>query len=145
MDYNPPPMDGLDLTRAIFILIGNSGAPKIFYFMIQQFLDGRDRNSIRMKEMQNFISDTIYSEEGAFQGTEIVTRHVIDASIPFLPLERIHVASCIKRAVKEMGWKVTKSLIEQVMKDIRFFPKDLNRFAEHGCRIVGDIMTELDY
>ena len=93
MDY-PPPMDGLDLTRAIYILLGNSGEERINEFMIQQFLDRRDRNSIRMKEMQNFISDTIYSEKGAFQDAKVISRHVIDASIPFLPLE--------KKSCKEM-------------------------------------------
>lgn len=141
MNY-PPPMDGLDLTKAIYLLLGNSGATKINDFTIQQFRDGRDRNSIRMNEMHNFISDKIYSEKGAFQDAEIVSRQVIDASIPFLPLERIHVKSCIERAIKERGKVATESLVEKVMEEIRFVPEDLDRFAEFGCKRIDQMITE---
>ncbi|KAI6658545.1 Torsin-1A-like [Oopsacas minuta] len=138
----PPPMDGIDYTRAIYILLSNAGATKINDFTVDQFRDGRDRSSIRMNEMHNIISDAIHREDGAFKDTELVSRQVIDASIPFLPLEKAHVRKCIERAIIDRGSIPIDSLVEKVLKDIRFVPEDLERFSESGCKRLDEIITD---
>ena len=137
----PAPMDGIDYTRAIYLLMGNAGGTKINDFTMEQFRNGRERTSIRMNEMHNIISDTIHNEEGAFKDTEFVTRQVIDASIPFLPLEKSHVRKCIKRAIEDRGEIPLDSLVDKVLEDLRFVPEDLKRFAASGCKRLDEIIT----
>ena len=138
----PPPMDGIDYTRAMYILMSNAGAATINDYTVEQFRKGRDRNSIRMNEMHNIISDRIHVEEGAFKDTEFITRQVIDASIPFLPLEKSHVKSCIERAIEDRGGIPTEDLVARVLKDIRFVPENLERFSESGCKRLDEIITD---
>ena len=138
----PPPMDGIDYTRAIYILMSNAGAAKINEYTLEQFQNKRYRNDIRMNEMHNIISDNIYKEKGAFEGSEFVTRQIIDASIPFLPLEKSHVKKCIERAIQERGGIPNEQLVARVLKDIRFVPEGVEKFAESGCKRLDEIITD---
>ena len=138
----PPPMDGIDYTKAIYILLSNAGSSKINDYTVEQFRNGRDREAIRMNEMHYIISDRIYVEDGAFKNTEFVTRQVIDASIPFLPLEKSHVKKCIETAIEERGRIPTEQLVAKVLKDIRFVPEDIERFAESGCKRLEEIISD---
>ena len=87
----PLPFHGIDFTRAIYIFLSNSGATKINQYLTEQFSKWRARSTLRESEMHHILSDKIYREEGAFQNTEFVSRHVIDSYIPFLPLQKVHI------------------------------------------------------
>ncbi|KAI6646319.1 Torsin-1B [Oopsacas minuta] len=138
----PQPLAGIDFTKAIYIFLSNSGATKINDYAAEQFMGGRRRESISLGEMHQIISDKIYSEDGAFKNTDFVKRQVIDASIPFLPLEKGHIKDCIKRAILGRGEFPYESIIKKVLKDVRFVPEGIERFAEVGCKRIDQIITD---
>ena len=138
----PPPLDDIIFTKAIYLLLSNAGAPKINDYVTEQFVNDRERISLTSNEMHQIISDDIYREKGAFQETDFVRRQVIDAAIPFLPLERCHVEMCVKRAIRERGRKPTQSVVNEVLRDVRFVPEGLEKFSAAGCKRVDAIISD---
>ena len=138
----PLPIRGIDFNRAIYILLSNSGATKINNYVIEQYSKGRVRSTIGEDEMHNVLSDEIYAEEGAFKNTEFVSRHVIDTCIPFLPLAKVHVERCIENAMIKRGVTPRPSSVNEVLKNIQFFPKKLEWFSESGCKRIDQLISD---
>ena len=139
---HPPPLLDITFTNSIYILISNSGATKINDYMTEQLVSGRDRVSITPTEMHQIISEDIYREDGAFKDTDFVRRQVIDAAIPFLPLERSHVEMCVERAITERGKTPTQYVVNKVLRDVRFVPEGLDKFSEFGCKRIDTIISD---
>ena len=137
----PLPLDGIEFRKAIYIFLSNSGATRINEYLNDQFLIGRDRSSIGQMEMHKIINERIFQEDCAFNNTEFVTRDVIDAAIPFLPLEKIHVQECIEKAILERKKIPTPSMVSSVLKDIEFMPGSLELFSKSGCKRIDQIIT----
>ena len=138
----PPPLVDIIFTKAIYILLSNSGATKINDYTAEQLVDGRDRMSIGPEEMHRIISDDIYREDGAFKDTDFVRRQVIDAAIPFLPLEMDHVVMCVEKAIVERGKHPTQSVVKKVLEDVRFVPEGLEMFSDSGCKRIDTIISD---
>lgn len=75
---------------------------------------------------------------GAFELSELVTRHVITAVIPFLPLQEIHVRSCIKYASQRLSIETTEEMISFVLSELDWAPEGTRLFSTSGCKLVYD-------
>ena len=139
--YDPSSKDGVEYRKAIYILICNSAATRINEYLTEKFIFGRDRRSIKREEMQKVISDNIFIEEGAFKNSEFVSRGVIDAYIPFLPLEKNHVKKCIERAIQARGYKTKLSMVLRVLNEIVWISNGIEMFAFSGCKRIEQIIT----
>ena len=140
---NPLPLDGIEFRKAIYIFISNSGSTKINDYLTNQLLNGRERDSIGQKEMHTIINEKIYGEKGAFKNTDFVSRKVIDAAIPFLPLEKTHVGMCIEKAFLERGQILIPSMVTKVLEDIVFVPEGVELFSQNGCKRINQIINDL--
>ena len=136
-----PSREGVEFRKAIYILICNTAAPRITDYLTEKFILGRDRRSITREEMQRVISDKIFIEAGAFKNSEFVSREVVDAYIPFLPLEKNHVKKCILRAIEQRDYEPDLSMVLGILDDIVWISNGVEMFAESGCKRIEQIIS----
>lgn len=80
---------------------------------------------------------------GGFWHSELVTKNLITAYVPFLPLERSHVKQCIQedlagRSVRE----VPEDKVQLVVDELTFGPEGIHAFSTSGCKRVPE---KIDY
>jgi len=54
--------------------------------------------------------------------------------IPYLPLTREHIRSCIKSELRSSGATMTGQEINNILDHVQFFSKELPIFAKTGCK-----------
>lgn len=59
--------------------------------------------------------------EGGLKASELISRHMIDHFIPFLPLERRHVIMCIRSYLEGAKYDVSNERIEQLADSLQVF------------------------
>lgn len=52
--------------------------------------------------------------EGGLKASELISRHMIDHFVPFLPLERRHVIMCVRSYLEGAKYDVSNDRIEQL-------------------------------
>ena len=58
--------------------------------------------------------------------------------MPFLPMERKHVISCIKDDIRKKKLHMSSSDIQKVADELRYDPPDTKVFSKTGCKRVPD-------
>lgn len=114
LDYNSY-IDGLDITKAIFIFMSNSPGTNISDTLGNLLKDGMLRKDTKLGHFENVIETAVYSMEGGLMKSSLVQGHVIDHFIPFLPLEKFHVLQCVKQEFKHWDYKPEKETIQYVL------------------------------
>jgi len=123
----------------LVVLTTSTGAHSINRYMLElartdvNLLDKLDGDSIReymdkegdILPLKTFLSD--YS-------IPVVT-------IPFLPLRREHVRSCVHAELKRVGASMSAVEVNQLLDEIQFFSKDLPIFAKTGCKKIAAKVT----
>ena len=100
----------LSYNRAIFLFLSKSGADSINDYVIDKMKEGRKRESITLEEMHNLLHSYIKTEK-PFNDTEFVAQNLVDAYIPFLPLEKQHVRECVYAIMRQKHIKFKISWI----------------------------------
>lgn len=75
---------------------------------------------------------------GGLKLSDLIKKHVITAVIPFLPLQEVHVRSCIKYAAKRLGVEATEEMIVFVLSELDWEPEGTHLFSTSGCKLVYD-------
>jgi hypothetical protein len=94
----------------------NSGGNDIAQRALEYYESGRPREEITLKEMEEIVKSSAYNEgEGGLKTSELISRHMIDYFVPFLPLERKHVILCIRNYLESAHYEgVSKERIEEL-------------------------------
>ncbi|XP_023235254.1 torsin-1A-like [Centruroides sculpturatus] len=127
-------VDGVNYNRAIYIFLSNMGSKAINNLMYKFWKDGKDRNDITMKDMEPLIIKGVFNEEGGFYKSEIIERHLIDAHVPFLPLEKNHVKMCIRDDLVSKGLEVDPEFVDRVADELDYYPEEAKIFSVSGCK-----------
>jgi len=127
LDYYPN-INGVDYRNAIFIFLSNSGASKIYGITLDHWKRGEKRESLTLEDYEEALSSAAYNNNGGLWRTEIIEKALIDASLPFLPLEKEHVKLCIKAEIKKQNNREKLEEDEPPPKD--FTDQDLLKLAE---------------
>ncbi|KAL1138689.1 hypothetical protein AAG570_008751, partial [Ranatra chinensis] len=99
LDYNSH-IDHLDFRRSIFIFLSNLGSPQIIKRCSELSKAGLRRDEYKIKDFEMSVMNASYNEEGGLQRSSLISHHLIDYVVPFLPLEKIHVEQCISTTAK---------------------------------------------
>ena len=80
------------------------------------------------------------SVAGGLWRSELISKGVISAYVPFLPLELEHVKECIRTDIRMKGIPITatEKLVTIIAKEIPLTPTDHPIFSETGCRNIPD-------
>lgn len=80
---------------------------------------------------------------GGLWHATLISHHLVDFFVPFLPLERQHVRKCIEERfdlvmeTDQSEYSLTRNeIIDQVLDQIEFFPPDSLLYSISGCKRV---------
>lgn len=61
------------------------------------------RSETRLSDFDAILQRAAYNVEGGLQKSPMISSHLIDHFIPFLPLQQEHVTQCISAEFKNQG------------------------------------------
>ena len=74
-----------------------------------------------------------FNEIGGLRHSAMIGQHLVDRFIPFLPLERHHVAKCvITEFAKKSKIDIKKDYIDAIVQELEFYPKDYPLYSSSG-------------
>ncbi|XP_071126410.1 torsin-1A-like [Mytilus edulis] len=139
--------------KSIFIFLSNTAGPLLNKHMLDFWRDGKTRDEIDLKDLENIIANSSINSEGSgYYKSDLILHHLITAFIPFLPIEKEHVVYCIKHHLVAKGHYDTPiNKIEEIAQQLQFYPNETNKmFSTTGCKrveekvdyIMGEVRTE---
>lgn len=134
LDYHGT-VRGIDITKAIFIFIGNTAGMEIAQTYQQMITrHGIFREETKLYHFEEIARLGAYNIQGGLKSSQAIVQSVIDHYIPFLPLERQHIEQCIKKEFEKHGIRYpSPEVIDKVIQ--RFVPFEKHQyFALNGCK-----------
>uniref|UniRef100_A0A914VBV2 Torsin n=1 Tax=Plectus sambesii TaxID=2011161 RepID=A0A914VBV2_9BILA len=129
-----PQVNGVDFRKSTFIFLSNRGGDDITQRTLDYFRAGKPRDKITLREMEEIITTAAYNEEGGLRYSQLISGHLIDHFVPFLPLERQHVMLCIRDYLKLMNHEPTEDRIKSIADSLQYFPKSTQIYSAAGCK-----------
>ncbi|CAG2192274.1 TOR1 [Mytilus edulis] len=75
--------------KSIFIFLSNTAGPLLNKHMLDFWRDGKTRDEIDLKDLENIIANSSVNSEGSgYYKSDLILHHLITAFVPFLPIER---------------------------------------------------------
>lgn len=113
-------------------------------YIWQGLLSFYNRLAMHVKSLQNNSHYVyIFTERGGLYESLAITKHLIKAYVPFLPLEEVHVKKCIKYHLVEKHYFKTSQvipdeLVQRIANELHYIPDDSKRFSSTGCKRVSE-------
>ena len=69
-----------------------------------------------------------------FPFSAVIGKHLVDRFIPFLPMERHHVAKCVitEIALKNSKIEINQEDVDAIVQELEFYPKDYSLYSATG-------------
>lgn len=144
-------LDGVDYRRSTFIFLSNTGGTAITEYMLQRWRDGAHREDIKLVEVEKILAKAAINSDtqGGLWHSELISKHLVTAFIPFLPLPKKNIRQCIRDTIyakgyypdhmdrsKNSDWLEKK--IDEVMDELTFYPEQEQLFSVTGCKRVAE-------
>ena len=134
VDHNTK-VEGVDPRRAIFMFLSNSGSERINRHTLEHNQKQKSRESIPIIEIERIVQEAAFNQgDGGFKDSALISHHLIDYFVPFLPLTREHVILCVKEYARQENIKLSQEDIESIASRLVYFPKNDPVFASSGCK-----------
>ncbi|KAF7662575.1 hypothetical protein LDENG_00232860 [Lucifuga dentata] len=123
--------------KAIYIFISSTGEDVINKVTLDYRQMGRDREEIRLVDLQDAIAQKVYnSSTSGFFRSSIIQQKLITRFVPFLPLSRRHVERCARTQLCQRGCCSCGNVVEAVSGDMTYAPVEGHYFSTTGCKAV---------
>lgn len=76
------------------------------------------------------------SLSGGFAQSELMSGHLVDFFVPFLPLEYRHVKLCARDAYVARGLEPDEATLDEVAKAMLYVPREERLFSAQGCKSI---------
>ncbi|XP_018529221.1 prosalusin [Lates calcarifer] len=128
---------GTNYRKAIYIFISTTGEEVINKLAVENRQAGRDREEIRLADLQEAIAQAVYNNNtsGFFQSS-IIQQKLITCFVPFLPLSRHHVERCVRSQLCQQGNCGRTDVVEAVGSNMIYTPVQGQYFSSTGCKAV---------
>ena len=142
-----------------YFLNSNTGGTGITKKSYEFHLLGKKRTDLRMKDLEPLINSGAFNENGGLHRSDIVEKNLINAFVPFLPLEKRHIKLCIidylklhhnysdplthpgEEFIREVRHRHFDSYLiyftAQVANEMEYYPPDTQIYSRTGCKRVG--------
>lgn len=101
LDYHSH-VGGIDFRQAIFIFLTNAGGDEIANALNGIMASGKYREQTKIEDFEYIAEVAAYNIQGGLKSASIITSGLIDHFLPFLPLERRHIASCVRAEYEKL-------------------------------------------
>lgn len=123
--------------KAIYVFISTTGEEVINKMALENRQAGRDREEIKLADLQEAIAQTVYnSNTSGFFHSSIIQQKLITRFVPFLPLSRRHVERCVHSQLCQRGVCARSDVVEAVGGDMIYTPVQGQYFSSTGCKAV---------
>ncbi|XP_026125028.1 torsin-3A [Carassius auratus] len=129
-------VDGVSYRRAIFLFLSNIGGGAISEVALDFWHSGQNREDIGMEDLEHLLHAEAMEAEGGFAQSELMSGHLIDFFVPFLPLEYRHVKLCARDAYAARGLQPDERTLDEVAKAMLYVPKEEKLFSAPGCKSI---------
>ncbi|XP_044031306.1 torsin-1A-like [Siniperca chuatsi] len=129
-------LDGVSYRKAIFIFISNAEGDIITQTALDFWNEGRAREEIELKDLETLLSVSAFNNNSGLQHSRLITKHLVNFFIPFLPLEDRHVVQCVLAEMKARRLQPDQNVADQVARDLVYFPKSERVFSVRGCKTI---------
>ena len=146
IDYHDQ-VQGIDFRRTVFIFLSNTGGNLINEVAFDAWNNGRHRESIKYEELEILIKQGAFNEIGGLHRSAVIDKHLVDWYVPFLPLERSHVTSCIIAEAHDRNATIVLKTeeIDSILDQMIYFPKSHMIYSTTGCKTVSPKVDALMY
>ncbi|EYB94900.1 hypothetical protein Y032_0166g79 [Ancylostoma ceylanicum] len=128
---------GIDFRRSTFLFLSNRGGNLIANLALSHHQAGSPREDLTLNNFERMLMQAAYNEPGGLKLCELISSHLIDHFVPFLPLERRHIYSCTVFYLKSQGREdlaKDDELVQKIVDSLQYFPKDKEVFSSSGCK-----------
>ncbi len=142
------------LRRAIFVFLSNTGGEAITQVTFNHWKEGGKRERLSLSDLEPSVYLDAFNESGGLRKSNILSRHLVDHFVPFLPLEKAHVRQCVKAAIAEAASHkgerkknvlLSEKKVEEVLNELSFWPRPDGLFSVSGCkRVTQKVAVALD-
>ncbi|XP_052579066.1 prosalusin isoform X3 [Peromyscus californicus insignis] len=133
---------GTNYRKAIFIFISNTGGEQINQVALEAWRSRRDREEISLQDLEPAVSRAVLNNpRHGFWQSGIMEEHLLDAVVPFLPLQRHHVRHCVLNELAQLGLEPQEEVVQAVLDSTTYFPEDEQLFSSNGCKTVASRIT----
>merc|ERR1712228_729593 len=140
-------IDGVDYRKNIFLFLSNTGGKEITQTALDNWNRGNERESLNVRDLEHLIAAGAFNEAGGLQYSRMIEKNLVDVFVPFLPLERRHVKTCIRNELnrRHVSDTWTEKMVDNVADQLTYWPSDLKLFSTSGCKRVAqkvDLLLE---
>uniref|UniRef100_A0A8C6S4B1 Torsin family 3, member A n=1 Tax=Neogobius melanostomus TaxID=47308 RepID=A0A8C6S4B1_9GOBI len=129
-------VDGVSYRRAIFLFLSNIGGAAINDVALDFWHSGQNREDIGMEDLEHRLRTETLESEGGFAQSGLMSGHLIDFFVPFLPLEYRHIKLCARDAYAARGLEADEATLDEVAKAMLYVPKEERLFSAQGCKSI---------
>ncbi|KAL0275504.1 UNVERIFIED_CONTAM: hypothetical protein PYX00_003333 [Menopon gallinae] len=140
-DYHSS-IDSIDFRQSIFIFLSNMGGNVITKTYMDLWNDGVPRERMEYVTFERVLRKLLYNTAGYFEKSAVLEDHLITLFLPFLPLERRHVAMCVEKEMERLRLRPNEQDVENILDQMEFFQ---DKFSVSGCKRVNDLVAMLAY
>ncbi|XP_053325843.1 torsin-3A [Spea bombifrons] len=132
-------------TRSIFLFLSGTGSNAINEVALSFWRAGRHREEITINDLDRPLKSAIRETQGNNPFLQhLLAEGLVDALVPFLPLERAHVKMCARDCLVARSLPYTETTLEAVTKELLFVPKGEQLFSAQGCKLVAQRINFLE-
>lgn len=119
----------------LIFLLSNSHAVEINQAFVKFILEKPDRNR---EDFSMELASSIFSTSSTLWYSKLLEEKLIDAFVPFLPLEKRHVIQCIMRDLVAKKFSTDSRSVDKILGELSFTEVDTLRLSNTGCKRVAD-------
>uniref|UniRef100_A0A0R3PUL7 Torsin-like protein n=1 Tax=Angiostrongylus costaricensis TaxID=334426 RepID=A0A0R3PUL7_ANGCS len=128
---------GVDFRKSTFLFLSNRGGNLVANVALSHYQAGSPREDLTLNNFERMLMEAAYNEPGGLKFCELISNHLIDHFIPFLPLERRHVILCTISYLKSHGRSdlaKDDELVHRIVDSLQYFPRGQEIFSSSGCK-----------
>lgn len=104
----------IDFRQAIFIFLTNAGGIEIGNALDGLMSNGKYREQTKIQDFEKIAETAAFNLNGGLKKASLITSGLIDHFLPFLPLERRHIANCVRAEYRKLNKEPTEDDIKYV-------------------------------
>lgn len=136
-------LNGIDYRKATFFFLSNTAGNDIAERTIANWRGNVDRESIKLKEMEEVIRLPALNSKSGLWHSELILKNLITAYIPFLPLERRHIKQCIRDGLVQKGYykseeEISDAKVQEIADELTYYPEGILIFSTTGCKRINE-------
>ncbi|XP_069562008.1 prosalusin [Brachyistius frenatus] len=128
--------------KAIYVFISTTGEDVINKVTLENRQAGREREDIKLADLQDAIAQEVYNKNtSGFLRSKIIQQKLVTSFVPFLPMSRCHVESCVRSQLCQLGSCSRSDVVQAVGGDMTYAPVQVFRAKDSTEDPFFDVMN----